>query len=64
MPEIEISNVGPSYPQSKWEYFCDRSYYDMWCVRKIGEKRFGFCFHVPTQYEAKELSELLMDKNA
>lgn len=40
----------------KYEYFCDESYYDMWAVRPIGETRWGHCYHVPTQEEAKGLA--------
>ncbi len=42
-----------------WEYFLDESYYGMWAVRPVGEKRWGCCFHLHSDEEAKGLSELL-----
>ena len=43
----------------EWETFCDRSYYDMWCVRRVGERTFGQGFHVMSQGEAEALRDLL-----
>jgi hypothetical protein len=39
----------------KWEIFCDPAYYHMWCVRHVGETRFGEGFHVPSKEEAEAL---------
>jgi hypothetical protein len=38
-----------------WETFCDESYFHQWAVRRVGETRWGRCFHVPTQDEATGL---------
>jgi hypothetical protein len=43
----------------KWETFRDRSYYDMWAVRMVGERTFGQGIHVMTQAEAEGLCDLL-----
>lgn len=45
--------------EAKYECFSDPSYFDQWCVREIGERRFGYGFHVPTQAEAMGLCALL-----
>lgn len=42
-----------------WEAFCDTSYYDMWAVRPVTERRWGHCFHLPSQGEADALRDLL-----
>lgn len=42
-----------------YEYFQDPAYFDMWAVRPVGERRWGFCFHVPSQQEAHGLADLL-----
>jgi hypothetical protein len=42
-----------------WETFRDRSYYDMWAVRMVGERTFGQGVHVMTQAEADALRDLL-----
>lgn len=42
-----------------WETFRDRSYYDMWAVRMVGERTFGQGIHVMTQAEAEGLCDLL-----
>jgi hypothetical protein len=42
-----------------WETFRDRSYYDMWAVRMVGERTFGQGVHVMTQAEAEGLRDLL-----
>lgn len=44
---------------NQWEYFCDRSYYDMWAVRPSDEKRWGYCFHLSNNEEAEGLCSLL-----
>ena len=43
----------------KFECFCDISYYDLWAVRPIGEKRWGYCYHLPTKEEAEGLKDEL-----
>ena len=42
-----------------WETFSDAAYFDMWCVREKGERRFGHGFHLVNGDEAKALAELL-----
>jgi hypothetical protein len=42
-----------------WEYFEDKSYYDLWAVRPVGETRWGACFHLHNKEEAEMLSKLL-----
>lgn len=42
-----------------WECFCDESYFDYWAVRPVGEKRWGYCFHLVTRKEAEELRDML-----
>ncbi len=43
-----------------WEYFCDRSYFDMWCVLQKGTpKEFGCGYHVTSEDEAKDLAARL-----
>jgi len=42
-----------------WETFCDGSYFDMWCVRRIGDRTFGQGFYVMSQGEAEALRNLL-----
>ncbi len=44
---------------SAWECFSDSAYYDMWAVRPVGERRWGHCFHLPSQDEAEGLTALL-----
>jgi hypothetical protein len=51
----------------QYEAFCDASYYDMWCVRRIGERTFGQGFHVMDEKSALELKgelEALATENA
>ena len=43
----------------QWEYFPDHSYYDMWCVRRKTERRWGQGFHVNNGQEAEELCRIL-----
>lgn len=38
---------------SKWEYFCDVSYYHYWAVREIGSSAMDESIHVMTEPEAK-----------
>lgn len=42
-----------------WECFCDRSYYDMWCVRQVGQRTFGEGFHLVSGGEAQALCDML-----
>ena len=42
-----------------WECFSDAAYYDMWCVRQIGERTFGQGFHLVNGDEAKALCDML-----
>lgn len=46
-------------PAVTWECFCDEAYFHNWAVRPVGENRWGFCFHLPTQQEAEGLCGLL-----
>jgi len=40
---------------SKWECFCDESYYSKWAVRNENDKSFQASIHVGTQKEAEFL---------
>jgi len=44
-----------------WEWFIDRGYYDMTCVRVKGERDFNspLSFHFDTSKQAAEFVELL-----
>lgn len=42
-----------------WECFCDEAYFHQWAVRPKGENRWGHCFHVPTENEARGLCGIL-----
>ena len=44
---------------SLWEHFADKSYYDLWCVRRTGDRSFGSGFHVTSEAEAMQLAALL-----
>ena len=50
-----------------FEVFVDACYYDQWAVRPVGEKRWGYCYHLPSKEEAeglaKELTLLARIKN-
>lgn len=48
---------------SKYETFSDPAYYDMWCVREVGEKRWGYCFHVMSENEAKGIADALAQRD-
>ena len=41
--------------KSEWEFFCDEGNFHTWCVRKKGEKRHGFGYHVSSKEEAMSL---------
>lgn len=56
---VQTSGADSGILLSEWEYFCDRCYYDMYAVRPVGEKRWGYCFHLMNHDEAKGLAELL-----
>lgn len=43
----------------EWEYFCDESHFDFWCVRRIGDRTFGQGYHMQNGNEAKHLCETL-----
>ena len=42
-----------------YECFQDRSYYDMWCVRRVNEREWGKGFHLVNDEEAAALRDLL-----
>lgn len=42
-----------------FEVFCDVCYYDQWAVRPKGEKRWGYCYHLPSREEAEGLAKEL-----
>lgn len=44
---------------SRWEIFCDESYYHMWTVRPVGERDFNKTLHVVSQADAKVAVEYL-----
>lgn len=44
---------------SEWETFCDRSYYDLWRVRRKNERGFDDGYHIHNGEEARALVELL-----
>lgn len=45
----------------KYEIFCDESYYHMWCVRSMDDKRFNSptSFHFTFQKDAEEFKRLI-----
>lgn len=54
-----MTDKTPALPEPvarTWETFCDTSYYDMWCVRPVGEREFGVGFHLMNQREAATLA--------
>lgn len=42
-----------------WECFSDPAYYDMWCVREVGNRNFREGFHLVNGDEARGLVALL-----
>lgn len=56
---LALLSAAPSPLGDPWETFCDRSYYDLWCVRRGGERTFGAGFHLTSAIEAIALAELL-----
>jgi hypothetical protein len=57
MTESKTTKEAPNFP--KWECFRDTAYYDMYCVRLIGDKAFGLRFHLVNEDEAQALAGLL-----
>ena len=55
----QLSEEGIAAMTQEWECFRDLAYFDMWCVRKVGETRFGHGYHVPSEAEARALCEEL-----
>lgn len=43
----------------KYEIFCNHSYYDLWCVRRVGVKDFNSGWHFTYESDAKEFKRLL-----
>lgn len=48
----------------KWEVFCDKSYFDMWAVRPVGDKFFDSprLFHFMDMADAQQF-KVLVDKS-
>lgn len=44
---------------TEYETFRDPAYFDMWCVREVGETRFGHGWHLVNGDEAQDLVECL-----
>ena len=42
-----------------YECFCDKSYYDLWVVRRKDDREFGQGFHLHNKKEAEQLCEML-----
>ena len=49
----------PVSPEDEWETFRDHSYFDLWCVRRVGARKFGQGFHLMNGIEGKALCDLL-----
>lgn len=47
-----------------WEIFCDTSYFDMWCIRKEGDKRWGAGVHVVNQDGAEAVRDYILASTA
>lgn len=56
---LPTNNPGTGTKPKTWECLCDVSYYDMWCVRRIHERKFGQGFHINNGKEAQALTDLL-----
>ncbi len=52
----EREQLGP------WECFQDASYFDMWCVRQVHDRKFGNGFHLVQGEEAAALRDLLNER--
>lgn len=57
--DIPTNNPGTGTKPKIWECFCDPFYYDMWCVRRKHERKFGQGFHINNGKEAQALTDLL-----
>lgn len=49
----------PTHTPLPYECFQDRSYYDMWCVRRVNEREWGKGFHLVNGDEAAALRDML-----
>ncbi len=49
----------PTHTPLPYECFQDRSYYDMWCVRRVNEREWGKGFHLVNGEEAAALRDML-----
>jgi len=45
---------------TQYETFRDSAYFDMWCVREVGQRDFGRGFHVSSEAEAIFLANHLI----
>jgi len=45
----------------EWEVFLDRSYYDMWAVRPVGDKEFDSprLFHFDSEVDSRDFLRLV-----
>lgn len=57
--DLKLFYAKENLPAPKWECFKDRAYYDFWCVRMVGDRKFGLGFHLANEDEAKALANLL-----
>lgn len=46
---------------SKWEMFLDRGYFDLWCVRCLGDRSFNstHSFHFQSHQDALQFIKLI-----
>lgn len=51
--------TGTAHTPLPYECFQDRSYYDMWCVRRVNEREWGKGFHLVNGEEAAALRDML-----
>lgn len=56
-----VSEDYMSTPIEKYEMFLDMSYYDMWCVRCLSDRRFDspLSFHFMKKEDAEEFKRLI-----
>ena len=54
-----MTDSTPTHAPLPYECFQDRSYYDMWCVRRVNEREWGNGFHLVNGEEAAALRDLL-----
>lgn len=45
----------------EWEIFCDTSYFDMWCLRPVGETRWGGGVHVISREGAENVRDFVIE---